>query len=207
MLSLLLRSWHTSFYSLFTLFAVPNPTFTVIIVYLLYNLAARIEVLLPQYASLALGWPLATVNWILALKALVSAMVLFALPTVRKLWLEPWYCNRASKPSTAIDLFITKISLVANTVGIMGLLISTGAPLFILSLCIYTAGIGLPDSLTSYGTHTLPAGEAMATFYVRTGLIATVAGLIGAPLWSMGFRLVLQNGWMSERFSNSIIEN
>ena len=143
----------------------------------------------------------------LALKAFVSAAVLFALPTVRKLWLEPWYRNRASNPSTAIDLFITKISLVANIVGIMGLLVSTGAPLFILSLCVYTAGIGLPDSLTSYGTHTLPAGETMAAFYVRTGLISTIAGLVGAPLWSMGFRLVLQKGWMSERFSGSIIEH
>ncbi|KAI4138800.1 MAG: hypothetical protein L6R39_006598 [Caloplaca ligustica] len=199
LLSLLLQSWYTSFSSILTLFAVPNPTFAVLLVYLLYGLAVRIEILLPQYTSLALGWPLATVNRVLALKALVSAMVLFALPTIRKLYLEPRYSNKAHDGSTAIDLFIIKTSLVANTIGIVGLVIPAGVPFFIMSLCVYTTGIGLPDSLTSYGTHTLPAGEDVAEFYVRTGLITTIAALLGAPFWSMLFRLVLQNGWMAER--------
>lgn len=105
----------------------------------------------------------------------------------------------AADGSTAIDLLIMKISVLANTFGILGLAISAGPPLFILSLCVYTTGIGLPDSLTAYGTNTLPAGEEVAEFYVRTGLIYTIAALIGGPFWSMAFRLALQNGWMSGR--------
>lgn len=80
---LLFQSWRTSYNSLLTLFSVPNPTHTILLIYLLNGLAVPIEVLLPQYTSLALGWPLATVNRALALKALISAASLFALPTVR----------------------------------------------------------------------------------------------------------------------------
>ncbi|KAL9047922.1 MAG: hypothetical protein Q9206_006373 [Seirophora lacunosa] len=195
---LLLESWSTSFSSILTLFAVPNPTFAVVLVFLLYGLAARIEILLPQYTSLALNWPLANVNRILALKALVSAVILFALPTIRKRYLEPRYANKASGSSIAVDLFIIKISLVANTVGIVGLVIPAGVFFFILWLCVYTSGVGLLDSLTSYGVYTLPPGADVAGFYVRTGFMNTIAALVGAPLWSWAFRLVVQNGWLSK---------
>ncbi|KAL9010779.1 MAG: hypothetical protein Q9173_004316 [Seirophora scorigena] len=195
---LLLESWSTSFSSILTLFAVPNPTFTVVLVFLLYGLAARIEILLPQYTSLALNLPLANVNRILALKALVSAVILFALPTIRKRYLEPRYVNKASGSSIAVDLFIIKVSLVANTVGIVGLVIPAGVFFFILWLCVYTSGVGLLDSLTSYGVYTLPPGADVAGFYVRTGFMNTIAALVGAPLWSWAFRLVVQNGWMSK---------
>lgn len=169
-----------------------------VLVFLLYGLAARIEILLPQYTSLALNWPLANVNRILALKALVSAVILFALPTIRKRYLEPRYANKASGSSIAVDLFIIKISLVANTVGIVGLVIPAGVFFFILWLCVYTSGVGLLDSLTSYGVYTLPPGADVAGFYVRTGFMNTIAALVGAPLWSWAFRLVVQNGWLSK---------
>ncbi len=176
---LLFQSWRTSYNSILTLFSVPNPTYTILLIYLLNGLAVRIEVLLPQYTSLTLGWPLATVNRALAIKALISAASLFALPTVRRLYLEPRYVNKGG--TTAIDLFITQASLMANTVGIVGLGFSAGAPFFIITMCVYTSGTGLADSLTAYGTHTLPAVATVAEFYVRTGLISTVAALIGAP--------------------------
>lgn len=96
----------------------------------------------------------------------------------------------------AIDLFITQVSLMANTVGVVGLGFSAGAPFFILALCVYTSGTGLADSLTSYGTFTLPAGESVAEFYVRTGLINTVAALVGGPFWSAALSYVLRSGWI-----------
>lgn len=191
---LLISSWRSSYTSLLTLFSVPNPTFTVIILLLIYGIAVRVEVILPQYISLALGWPFATVNRLQALKALVSAASLFALPTMRKRYLEPQFVAKGG--STAVDLFITQVSLVANTIGIIGLGFSAGAPFFILALCVYTSGTGLADSLTSYGTFMLPAGESVAEFYVRTGLVSTVAALIGGPLWSAALSFVLRSGWM-----------
>ena len=192
---LLLSSWRSSYTSLLTLFAVPNPTYTVIILLLIYGIAARIEVILPQYISLALGWPFATVNRLQALRALVSAASLFTLPTLRKHYLEPRFVTRGG--STAVDLFITQASLTANTIGIVALGFSAGAaPFFILALCVYTSGTGLADSLTSYGTFMLPAGESVAEFYVRTGLVSTVAALIGAPVWSAALSFVLRTGWL-----------
>lgn len=147
----------------------------------------NIQVLLPQYTSLVLQWTFATVNAALALKALVSALVLFLLPTVRKLFLEP----RMSTPR--IDLLITQASLVANLIGMVGLGFSVSAGLFILSLCVFTSGTGLVDSLYAYGTLSLPAGEQITELYLRLGLVQTIAGLVGAPLWSMIFSLVLKS--------------
>lgn len=81
-----------------------------------------------------------------------------------------------------IDLFITQSSLFANAIGVIGLGFSAPAAFFILSFCVYTSGCGLSDSLTAYGTSTLPEGQMIDEFYVRTGLISTVASLVGAPL-------------------------
>ena len=163
-------------------------------VLLIWGIAVRIEVILPQYISLALGWPFATVNRLQALRSLVSAASLFALPSMRKRYLEPRFVTRGG--STAVDLFITQASLVANAIGIVGLGFSAGAPFFIFALCVYTSGTGLADSLTSYGTFMLPAGESVAEFYVRTGLVSTVAALIGGPLWSAVLSFVLRSEWM-----------
>lgn len=172
------------------MFSVPNPTYTVLIVFLINGLAIRIDSLLPQYTSLVLQWPLATVNRALALKALVSALMLFALPTLRKWYLEP------CMSTLQVDLLITQVSLLANTIGVIGLGFSAPAAFFILALCMYTSGTGLADSLTAYGTFTLPPGEKVPEFYMRTGLINTIAAMIGAPLWSATFSLVLRSGFL-----------
>lgn len=185
--SIILHSWRSSYQSFVTLFGVPNPTFTVLIVFLLNGLAVGINVLLPQYTSLTLQWPLATVNRAIALQALVSALVLLALPTLRRCFLEPRMAVKR------IDLFITQSSLFANAIGVIGLGFSAPATFFILSLCVYTSGSGLADSLTAYGTFSLPEGHKVDDFYVRTGLISTVASLVGAPLWSGLFSLVIQS--------------
>ncbi len=93
-----------------------------------------------------------------------------------------------------IDLFITQISLVTNTLGVIGIGVSAPAWFFVLSLCVYTSGMGLADSLTSYGTFTLPAGEKVAEFYVRMGIISTIASLVAGPLWSALFSMILRGG-------------
>ena len=167
---------------------MPNPTFTVLIVFLLNDVASRIQVLLPQYISLVLHWPLATVDRALALQALVSSLVLLALPMVRKCYLE-------SRMNTLqIDLLITQVSLLTATIGAIGLGFSAPVPFFIVALCVYTSGVGVTDSLTAYGTFTLPPGETVSEFYMRIGLIHTIAALIGVPLWSAVFSLVLRSG-------------
>lgn len=93
-----------------------------------------------------------------------------------------------------IDLLITKASLVANGVGVVGMgFHAPNAAFFIGALCVYTSGIGLADSLVAYGTLLLPPGPRVAEFYVWTGLIDTLATLIGAPAWSAVFSLVLRS--------------
>ncbi|KAL8743194.1 MAG: hypothetical protein Q9190_004429 [Brigantiaea leucoxantha] len=184
---ILLTSWRSSFLSLATLFRVPNPTFTVIFLFLTTGFARVVEVLLPQYTSLALNWPLATVNLALSLKSLVSAIILFALPTLRTLYLEPRF-----QDSPLIDLLVIQASLIVHTIGMIGLGFSAAPALFfVIALCVYTSGVGLADSLTSYGTVTIPTSQTISDFYLRIGLVQTIAGLIAAPSWSTVFGFVL----------------
>ncbi|KAL8726068.1 MAG: hypothetical protein Q9166_006947 [cf. Caloplaca sp. 2 TL-2023] len=188
LLGILLQSWHSSYLSIITLFRVANPTFTVLFLFLFNGIAKRVEVLLPQYTSLTLHWPLSTVNLVLALKSLVTSLALFALPSLRERFLEP-------RMSTAeVDLFITQVSLLANAVGMVCLGFAAPAAFFILALCVYTSGMGLADSLTSYGTFTLPTAERIGDFYVRIGLINTLASMAGAPIWSGLFSFILKHG-------------
>ena len=158
-----------------------------LLIFLVNGLASRIDVLLPQYISLKLQWSLAKVNSALAVKALVSAIALLALPTARKIYLEPRMNTRQ------IDLFITQTSLIVNIIGMIGLGFSLPAPLFVLALCIYTSGVGLADSLTAYGTLALSPGETVSDFYIRYGLIQTIAGMVAAPIWSGIFSLTLKS--------------
>lgn len=186
----LLNSWHASYNSLVTIFGTKNPTSTIVILYLINGLAVNIKVIIPQYTSLVLSWPFARVDALLALKSLVSALILFCLPIFRKTFLEP----RLSTPK--IDLLITQASLAANLVGMVGLGFSgvfVSASLFVASLCIYTSGIGLADSLYSYGTFSLAPGQTVADFYVRMGLTIVISGLTAAPLWSGLFSFVLRS--------------
>ena len=169
---------------------MPNPTFAVLVVFLINGVAVRIDGLLPQYISLVLHWPLATVDRALALQALVSSLVLLALPMARKWYLE-------SRLNTLqIDLLITQVTLLTSTIGAIGLGFSAPLPCFILALCVYTSGVGLTDSLTAYGTFTLPPGETVSDFYMRIGLINTIAALMGVPLWSAVFNVVLRSGFL-----------
>lgn len=124
----------------------------------------------------------------MALKNLVSAIFLFMLPTLRRIYLEP----RMNVPQ--MDLFITQASLVAFALGVIGLGVSGPAWLLVLSLCVYTSGLSLSDSLYSYATFTLPAGENVAELYARLGLITTISSLVAAPLWSTFFSAVLKSG-------------
>lgn len=162
----------------------------IISLFLMNSFAHSVQVIIPQYTSLVLSWPFARVDAILALKALVSSIVIFSLPVFRKIHLEPYL----STPN--IDLLITQISLAVHFVGMVGLGFSgifASPGFFTVSLCIYTSGIGLADSLTSYGTFSLAPGQTVADFYVRVGLINTIAGLTAAPFWSALFSLILRS--------------
>ena len=92
-----------------------------------------------------------------------------------------------------IDLLIMQVSLFANVLGVIALGVSGPAWFFVLSLCVYTGGILLPDSLYSYGTLALPPGETVAEFYVQAGLVNTVAFMVAGPLWSTLFSMVLRS--------------
>ncbi|KAG8533049.1 uncharacterized protein KY384_001832 [Bacidia gigantensis] len=187
---ILLTSWKSSLYSVLTLFRVADPTFTVILLFFVQGIAGRVEVIGAQYISLTLNWTLATVNSLLTIKALVSALVLLALPTIRKVYLEP-----RMEPQQ-IDLFIIKASLIPNAIGMIGLGFSLPTTLFITFLMVYTSGVGLYASLTTFGKMTLPAGEAPSDFFVKSGLVQVMAGLVSSPTWSFIFSLCLKNDWL-----------
>ena len=187
---IIVNSWKTSLVAATSLFRVTDPTFTVLWIFSIFSFTTRVEVLNPQYISLTLGWPLSSVNSILAIKALVSACVLFALPTIRRRYLEP------RMNSQQADLLVIQASLFLNCIGMAGLGFPLPALLFITALCIYTSGNGLYDSLTTYGRATLPEDEEMGDFFVRSGLVQTIAGLVAAPVWTGLFSLCLQSSFL-----------
>ncbi|KAL9006070.1 MAG: hypothetical protein Q9188_001197 [Gyalolechia gomerana] len=184
---IVLDSWRSSFDSVMTLFRVPRPTFTIIWIFLLYSFTTRVEVLNAQYISLTLHWSLATVNSLLAGTALLSAIILFALPVIRKVYLEPRMNDQQA------DLLVVKGSLILNSIGMAGFGITVPSPLFIVALFIYTSGNGLYDSLTTFGLTSLTVGQEPAEFLVRCGLVQTIAGLIAAPFWSSVFSVCLKS--------------
>ncbi|KAL8897654.1 MAG: hypothetical protein Q9207_007104 [Kuettlingeria erythrocarpa] len=188
---IVLDSWRSSVNSVVTLFRVPRPTFTVIWIFLLYSFTTRVEVLNPQYISITLDWSLATVNSLLAGKALLSAMILFALPVIRKIYLQPRLNDQQ------IDLFIVKASLSLNALGMAGFGIPISSPLFIAALLLYTSGNGLYDSLTTFGLTSLPVDQKPGDFLVRIGLAQTISGLVAAPFWSTVFSLCLKSDSLS----------
>ena len=96
--------------------------------------------------------------------------------------------------TSEIDVLIVQAALAANALGILGLGFAGTAFIFVGALCVYTTGNGVYDSLTAFGTNTLPQGEEVAEFYVRVGIVNTIAALIGGPLWSALFGLVIRNG-------------
>ena len=153
------------------------------------GLVARLGVLFPQYTSIVLSWPLASVNRLFALEGLVSWLVLLALPILRSWLLEP-YMSVAH-----VDLTVVQASLIANIVGTIGLGFSLSKPLFIAGLTIYVTGVGVDDSLRSFGTQGLGKSEKLSDFYVRISLVETIPGLIGTPLWSLMFTAVLKTKW------------
>lgn len=172
---IVLESWRSSIQSVTTLFRVPHPTSTVIWTFLLYAFTTRVEVLNPQYISLVLGWPLATVNSLLARNALLPAGVLFTLRIIRKSYLEPQINDQQ------VNLLVVRYSLLLNAAGIAGFSISIPSPLFIPALLVYTSGNGLWDSLITFGLTLLTGKHKAADFLVRSGLVQTIAGLIAAP--------------------------
>lgn len=108
------------------------------------------------------------------------------------MYLEPRFTT------ARIDLLITQASLLVSIAGMVGLALAPqGAVVFfLLSLCVYTGGVGLPDSLTAYGNVTLPQGEKVSEYYLRTNLITTIAGMTAAPLWSLFFGFVLGSEYL-----------
>lgn len=184
---IVLDSWRSSLEAVRTLFRVPHPTLTVIWIFLLYSFTTRVAVLNPQYISLTLDWSLATVNSLLAGNALLSAMLLFALPTVRKVYLEPRMNDQQ------VDLLVVKGSLTLNIIGMAGFCISVASPLYIIALSVYTSGSWLYDSLTTFGLTSLPGDQKPASFLVRCTLVQTIAGLVAAPFWSSIFSLCLKS--------------
>ncbi|CAO1603767.1 hypothetical protein XANCAGTX0491_007345 [Xanthoria calcicola] len=184
---ILLDSWRSSFYSVTTLFHVPHPTITVICIFLLYTFTVRVEVLNSQYLSLTFGWPLATVNLLLACNALFAAMTLFALPAIRKFYLDPRMDNQQA------DLSVVKASLLLNAIGMVGFGISIPSAPIIISLFAYTGGAGLWDSLTTFGLTSLAKDQRPSDFLVRCGLVQTIAGLVAAPFWSIVLSVCLNS--------------
>lgn len=184
---IILTSWISSFAAVSKLFSIGKPTFTVVLIFGIYSFTTRVEVVGPQYISITLGWSLATVNLLLATKALVSACLLLALPTVRRIYLEPRINDQQ------IDLLIVQASLFFNAIGAAGVGFPLATSFFVLTIYIYTTGIGVYDSLTTYGRCTLPDGEKMSEFFVRSGLVQTIAGLVAAPIWTTMFSVCLKS--------------
>ena len=185
-----LTSWKRSLAALAKLHCVANPAFQITLMFFLHSFTHRVEVLSPQYFSLQLSWSLQSVNTLLAIKSFISGCVLVSLPTLRERCLEPYMSSRQC------DVFIVQASIALNIIGMIGLGFRLPVPAFIVSMCIYTGGYGFLDSLTSFGLVNLSPEEEKKDFFLRTGLVQTIAGLIAAPAWTSFFSSCLKSAFL-----------
>lgn len=144
-----------------------------------------VRIVLQQWASKFFRWTLAETSYILSFELFVNSIVLVSLPYITQKLLKP----RLGSTRQA-DLWVSKASLLMNIAGAFCIGFAPAKPSFIVSLTIYSIGVGLYDSLRSFATSFLQK-EQITRLYVGVAVVETIGGLIGGPLWTGIFSLAL----------------
>lgn len=144
-----------------------------------------VRIVLQQWASKFFQWTLAETGYVLSFELLVNGLVLVSLPYICRELLKPRLGS-----SRRVDLWVVKASLLMNITGVFCIGFAPTRFFFVVSLTVYSVGVGLYDSLRSFATGFLQK-EQITRFYVGISLVETIGGLISGPLWAGVFSFAL----------------
>lgn len=149
-----------------------------------------VRIVLQQWASKFFHLTLAETSFVLSFELFVNGLVLIPLPYLSRRLLKPMLGS-----TRRADLWVAKASLLLNISGALLIAVAPTKAFFIVSLTIYSIGVGLYESLKSFATGFFQK-EEITRLYVGISLVDTVGGLIAAPLWSGIFSFALSTDFL-----------
>ena len=165
-----------------------------IIAFFLLKVVDGIQIIFTQWASVTYHWIIADVQALSSFEMIVSGTILLSLPILTIKYLTP-YLNSPS----AIDMFVSKFSLMFLFVGLGLMSIAPTSLCYVLAVTVCTLSTPLVDSLRSFSTGLVSEKEEIEKLYLGISMVETVGGMISTAVWSGLFSNVLGRGWILER--------
>lgn len=173
----------------FVVQALQNPlTLRVMSIFFTYTLAGTVSGTSQQWASSTFHTSLADVDKVTSMEQVVSAIVLFSLPTVSQRLLRP---RLRSKQNT--DLSVITASLVFCAFGALVMSLAPSIGIYAVGVAVSALGVGLADSLRSFATSALSDTETLESLYMSIRTMQSLAAIVGTPLWGGIFLLILKS--------------
>ncbi|KAK9435861.1 Major facilitator superfamily domain, general substrate transporter [Metarhizium brunneum] len=173
----------------FVVQALQNPlTLRVMSIFFTYTLAGTVSGTSQQWASSTFHTSLADVDKVTSMEQVVSAVVLFSLPTVSQRLLRP---RLRSKQNT--DLSVITASLVFCAFGALVMSLAPSIGIYAVGVAVSALGVGLADSLRSFATSALSDTETLESLYMSIRTMQSLAAIVGTPLWGGIFLLILKS--------------
>ncbi|EFY94863.1 Major facilitator superfamily domain, general substrate transporter [Metarhizium robertsii ARSEF 23] len=173
----------------FVVQALRNPlTLRVMSIFFTYTLAGTVSGTSQQWASSTFHTSLADVDKVTSMEQVVSAIVLFSLPTVSQRLLRP---RLRSKQNT--DLWVITASLVFCAFGALVMSLAPSIGIYAVGVAVSALGVGLADSLRSFATSALSDTETLESLYMSIRTMQSLAAIVGTPLWGGIFLLILKS--------------
>ncbi|OWP02163.1 hypothetical protein B2J93_3595 [Marssonina coronariae] len=169
--------------------------------FFMFRAGTSIDVLLVQWPSITHGWVIAQVNAITAYEMSIASATLLVLPALSHRFLKP----RLGGSILEVDLFVTKISTLAHSVGIVAMGFAPGRFSYILGITVWKVGFGMTDALRSYVTGLATSTEQVEQLYLGIGTVEMLAGIIATASWSGIFSQVFS--FVLAFFAASLLEN
>ncbi|CAL3971434.1 unnamed protein product [Diplocarpon coronariae] len=163
--------------------------------FFMFRAGTSIDVLLVQWPSITHGWVIAQVNAITAYEMSIASATLLVLPALSHRFLKP----RLGGSILEVDLFVTKISTLAHSVGIVAMGFAPGRFSYILGITVWKVGFGMTDALRSYVTGLATSTEQVEQLYLGIGTVEMLAGIIATASWSGIFSQVVGKGYLLTR--------
>ncbi|RDL36297.1 Major facilitator superfamily, general substrate transporter [Venustampulla echinocandica] len=169
--------------------ALRNPlTLRVMSIFFTYTLAGTVSGISQQWASGTFHATLANVDKITSMEQIISAVVLFALPTFSKRLLRP---RLRGKQDT--DLWVITASLVFCVFGSLIMAMAPSIVIYALGVAVSALSVGLADSLRSFATTALSDTETLESLYMSIRTMQSLAAIVGTLLWGGVFLLILNS--------------
>jgi hypothetical protein len=150
-----------------------------------------------RYVSNRFGWNLSQTGFLLSLRALVCAVLLFAiLPGLSHCLIKYLHFSSGQK-----DIVLARFSVVFLVVGALLIGMSPTVVGTLMGLVVFTLGAGT-NALTRSLTTSLVDQEHVGRLYAAIGLVETCGGLAAGPtlaaLYTLGIRM--QGPWVGLPF-------